>query len=301
MRGLASFVMRGRSQAALVAAVAAILSLLAPPVLILGGAAVALVTLRRGGSEGLLAIILASLGTAVLALPVFATLIPVAGIVFLFWLPLWLLAITLRNSISLAWTLQVSAVLGGLMVASFYLLLDDPGSWWLGVLNEVFRPVLKEADLNIDEAALNELMTVLAPLMPGLMATNLLASLLFALLLGRWWQALLYNPGGFRNEFHQLRLGRQIAVIALSVIGLALIIDVPLLINLALILGLIYALQGVALVHGMAGKADLAWGWLAGFYVLLIIALPQLVILLCLMGIVDAWVDLRARIKPKKQ
>lgn len=299
MRGLASFVMRGRSQAALVAAVAAVLSLLLPPILIIGGGAVALVTLRRGAGEGLLAIVLAGLGTAVLAYPIFATLTPAVGIMLLFWLPLWLLAVILRSTVSLVWTLQISAVLGGLLVIGFYLVLDDPGAWWLGVLNEVFRPVLQEANLDIDETALNELMTTLAPLMPGLMAANLLASLLLGLLLGRWWQALLYNPGGFRAEFHQLRLGRQMAVIALGIIGLALITGIPLFANLALVLGLIYGLQGVALVHGVVGKTGLGWGWLAGFYALLIIALPQLVALLCLMGIADAWVDLRARIKPK--
>lgn len=299
MHGLASFVMRGRSQAALVAAVAAVLSLLLPPILIIGGAAVALVTLRRGGGEGLLAIVLAGLGTAVLAYPVFATLTPAVGILLLFWLPLWLLAVILRGTVSLARTLQLSAVLGGLIVMGFYVVLDDPGGWWLGVLNEVFRPVLEEANLAIDETALNELMTTVAPLMPGLMAANLLISMLFGLLLGRWWQALLYNPGGFRDEFHQLRLGRQTAAIALGITGLALITAIPLFANLALVLGVIYALQGVSLVHGVIGKAGLAWGWLAGFYVLLIIALPQMIALLCLMGIADAWVDFRARIKPK--
>ena len=52
MRGLASFVMRGRGQATLVVATTAVLSALVPPVSWLSSGGVALVTLRRGGLEG---------------------------------------------------------------------------------------------------------------------------------------------------------------------------------------------------------------------------------------------------------
>ena len=72
MRNLASFVMRGRWQAALVTAVSGLLSLLVPPTLIISGAAVALGTLRQGQREGFVLTLLASLGLAALALPIFS-------------------------------------------------------------------------------------------------------------------------------------------------------------------------------------------------------------------------------------
>lgn len=62
MQWLAGFIMRGRSTAALVAATAGVLSWLFPPLLVIAGAAIALVTLRRGPAEGALAMLLGGLG-----------------------------------------------------------------------------------------------------------------------------------------------------------------------------------------------------------------------------------------------
>lgn len=295
MQSLAAFVMRGQWQAALVAAVAAVLSILVPPALIVSGAPVALMTLRQGNQQGILLVIMASLGTMILALPVFATAAPLVGVfLLLFWLPVWGLAMALRTTVSLAWTLHLAAVLGGLAVLAFYVVLGDPGSWWLVILNEL-KPVFEAAGLLTDEAVFNEVLQVLAPLMPGLTVANLLAYMLFGLLLGRWWQALLFNPGGFRDEFHDLRLGQGMAVVAAVLFALALTLRWPLLVNLALVVGVIYVLQGIALVHGIVAKARLSRGWLVGFYILLFFALPQVLVLLCLLGIIDAWADLRAR------
>ena len=290
--------MRGRLQAALVVAATAVLSLLIPPALILSGAPLALITLRQGQREGALLMIMATLGSVVLALPLFTHGLWVVGILLLFWLPMWGLALVLRATVSLALTLSMAAAFGAAGVLAFYLLLGDPGAWWLQVLNQL-KPVFQAAGLVVDEAVLDESLRLLAPFMPGLALANLLAYLLFGLLLGRWWQATLFNPGGFRKEFHALALGRGMALVAISVFALTLVLDWHLMTNLALILGMIYALQGIALIHGVVGRAGLSRGWLMGFYLLMLFALPQLVLLLCMIGVIDAWVDIRARIKPR--
>ncbi|MEE4376314.1 MAG: hypothetical protein V2J55_02215, partial [Candidatus Competibacteraceae bacterium] len=56
MRSLASFVMRGRSQAAMVIVVAGVMPLLN----LFSGAALALVTLRQGGREGFITLMLST-------------------------------------------------------------------------------------------------------------------------------------------------------------------------------------------------------------------------------------------------
>ena len=67
MRGLATLIMRGSPMAALVAAVSGVLALLMPPLALIGGAAVALVTLRRGPQQGLLVLVLATAGGSLLS------------------------------------------------------------------------------------------------------------------------------------------------------------------------------------------------------------------------------------------
>ncbi len=307
MQALAAFIMGGQLQAALVAAATALLALLLfPPSLIVSGGAVVLVTLRVGWRAGLLLGLLAGVVAAALALPIFVNGVALAaGTLVLFWLPVCLLASVLRATVSLAATLLTASALGFVAVLTFYLILGDPGAWWLDALRKMWldalmkiKPILSDFGLVIDEAALDEALELLAPFMAGLVVANLLAYMTFAVLLGRWWQSLLFNPGGFRQEFHALRLGRWLATVAIVIFVLVdLSLGWPLLDNLALVLVVVYALQGIAVVHGTVARAGWWQGWLVVLYVLMIFLLPYLIMLLCLLGVADAWVDVRARVK----
>ena len=292
--------MRGRSSAALVAAAAAVLFWLFPPFLIVSGAVVALVTLRRGPAEGALVVGLAGLGAAGLTWLVLGVPWPMLDVLLACWLPLWLLALVLRATVSLSRTLQVAALLGLFGVASFYLMLGDPVIWWGGILARWRHDLAALAPgQGTDQATLTALLDLLeswAPFLPGQAASAALLFVLLGLLLGRWWQALLFNPGGFRPEFHQLRLGRPLALLALVLFGAAMLSGWPLLTNLALVLGTLYTVQGIALVHAVAFERQLSPAWLLLFYLLLLPFLSQLVMAL---GIADAWADFRARVRPR--
>jgi hypothetical protein len=117
-------------------------------------------------------------------------------------------------------------------------------------------------------------------------------------MLARSWQAKLYNPGGFRKEFHALRLSPATAVICVvimvggSVIGLN-----PMLMGWAG--GLPLFLAALALVHGTVGRKELSVQWLVLFYMALVFLGPSLMILLLVLAFVDSWLDIRGRIKPK--
>jgi hypothetical protein len=298
MKALAAFVMRGRSTAALVAAAAAVLFWLFPPFLIVSGATVALVTLRRGAAEGAGLMALAGLGAVALTGLALGTPWPMLDVLPACWLPVWLLALVLRATVSLSRAVQAAALLGLLGVAGFYLALGDPAVWWGGVLGQWERELAALAPT--DRAALDQLLALLkewAPYLPGQATGAALLFVLAGLLLGRWQQALLFNPGGFQPEFHQLRLGRPLAALTLALFGVALWSTWPPLANLMLVLGLLYTVQGFALVHAVAFKRRLSPAWLLLFYLLLLVpALSQLVMAL---GVADAWADFRNRVRPR--
>jgi hypothetical protein len=298
MKALAAFVMRGRSTAALVAAAAAVLFWLFPPFLIVSGATVALVTLRRGAAEGAGLMALAGLGAVALTGLALGTPWPMLDVLPACWLPVWLLALVLRATVSLSRTVQAAALLGLLGVAGFYLALGDPAVWWGGVLGQWERELAALAPT--DRAALDQLLALLkewAPYLPGQATGAALLFVLAGLLLGRWQQALLFNPGGFQPEFHQLRLGRPLAALTLALFGVALWSTWPPLANMMLVLGLLYTVQGFALVHAVAFKRRLSPAWLLLFYLLLLVpALSQLVMAL---GVADAWADFRNRVRPR--
>jgi hypothetical protein len=301
MKSLAVFIMRGRSSAALIAATTAVLFWLFPPFLIISGAVVALVTLRLGPAEGAVLMALAGLGAAVLTTLVVGAPWPMLLVLAACWLPLWLLALVLRATVSLARTLQTAAALGLAGVLGFYAVLGDPATWWQGVIGRWERELaaLAPAGPVADRSALDQVLELLegwAPFMPGQMVSAALLFVVLALLLGRWWQALLFNPGGFRPEFHELRLGQPLALAMLALFGAALATGWMPLTNGVLVLGTLYTLQGVALTHALVFKLQLSSAWLALFYLLLIPLLSQLVMAL---GIADAWADFRRRVRPR--
>ncbi len=297
MKSLAAFIMRGRSAAVLVAMPTAVLFWLFPPVLVVSGAVVALVTLRRGPAEGALLAGLAGLGACALAGLALGAPWPMLWVLLTCWTPLWVLALLLRATVSLSVTMRIAALLGLLGVGGFYLALGDPAVWWSQTL-DVLRQGLTAAPSD-ERATLEQLLDLLqswAPLLPGQVVSAGLLSVLAGLLLGRWWQALLFNPGGFRPEFHQLRLGRPLALLVLALFGAAVLSGWPVLTNLVLVLGTLYSVQGIAVAHALVFKLRLSPAWLLLFYLLLVTLLSQLVMAL---GIVDAWADFRTRVRPR--
>lgn len=291
MRFLAAYIMRGRLHAAAVAALAAAASLVVTPASYLSGAAVALVTLRLGPRTGLETLVAAAALTALLALPMTGSAVPGLAFVPALWLPLWALAWYLRRTVSPGRTLVLAGLLGVVVVAAVHGALDDPAGWWQEQLTALLQQLIPAG-----EAPPPDVVAVLADLMTGAMAAGFALSLVAALLLARWWQALLYNPGGFRAEFHRLRLGpKAAAVTAALLLGATAAGGVPgdIARDLAMVAMALHVLQGLAVIHGVAGIASLHTGWLVAVYALLVVLPAQTALALALGGVVDNWFDFR--------
>lgn len=270
-----------------------VVTALLPLLNLVGGAALALVTLRKGPQEGLLILLISTCVLLVLAMGLFNSTLPVIVMVSACWLPLWILAGVLRYSISLTVTLQAALVLALLCVLGCTLAIGDVAGWGRQLLDRLLAPLLQQMQLAGEQRSAIE--ATLAPLLLGLFVGNALLSTLLSLLLGRWWQSLLFYPGGFGTEFRSLRLGRWPAWLMLGLFAGIWLWQWPVLANLLPPLLVLYVLQGIAVVHGVVNQAKLAQGWLVGLYVVLLL-LPQTLLLLGLLGTVDAWVDIRARI-----
>lgn len=293
MKFLASYVMRGPMQAILVTVVTAFLSLLLPPLSYLSGAAVGLVTLHAGVWHGLKVMAGALLATALLSWLILQT--PFAGMVFLVvaWLPVWVLAMSLRRTRSLARSVHLATIFGVMAILGFYLGVDDPAAWWrellLGMLQQAQAP-----GAELDPQAID----LVVKLMTGVMASALAVSMLGSLLLARWWQALLVNPGGFRQEFHGLRLGKVMSLITVVVFGITLMegsATAGMALDILILMAGLVMLQGLSMVHGLVAVTKANKGWLIGLYVLLILpmTMAQTMAVLAVAGVVDNWFDFR--------
>jgi uncharacterized protein YybS (DUF2232 family) len=114
----------------------------------------------------------------------------------------------------------------------------------------------------------------------------------------------LFNPGGFGTEFRELALPRA-ALLASGIAALLLLVDragavvLPGAGDACVILMVLFAFQGLAVIHFRARRRALADGWLAGMYVLLVL-MPQLVgPLLASTGLVDSVADWRHLRRPR--
>ncbi|PLX62429.1 DUF2232 domain-containing protein [Sedimenticola selenatireducens] len=297
---LASFVMRGGPQAVMLTILLAALSLLIPPASILSTSVVALVTLRKGTVPGALILGLATAISGGIALLALGGVNLAIGFLILMWLPVWLLAVLLRSSRSLALAIVGAMVLGFVMLGGQFMQSADPVAEWTALLGP-FVESLADAQL-VEGSQQATLVALMASWMPGIVAAGFFLQLTVSLLLARWWQALLYNPGGFRTEFHQLRLPRVLSI-ALLLAVLPMLMQSGTEVTVAeyalILLVVAWFIQGLALAHGIVGKLGSSSGWLIGIYLLLLFALPHTVIVLAMVGIADAWFDFRARLGPR--
>lgn len=293
-QGLAGLVMSARWRAVAIAVVSAVVALLLPPLAYVGAAVIGLVTLRLGVKEGIGVIAFGALALAGVGVLLGGVVLPLVSGALLLWLPVWLLALVLRSSASLALVLQASALFGVLLVLLTYLVLGDPSAWWAPRIELIIEPLFTARGLDV-----GEYVPELARWMTALTVAALVLGVLLSLLWARAWQARLYNPGGFGAEFRALRLGRQFALVSLASIALALV-PVAGLATIAadavFTLVVIYLLQGLALTHAAVHLTKARRSWLVVLYGLLLFAAPQLIMLLALLGWLDTWIDIRSRL-----
>lgn len=296
MRQLAVYIMRGRFQAASVAGLFGGLSMFIPPLSYLSGAAVGLVVLRHGIKEAVFVLAGAALLTALMVLAGAGTPAPALVLLLVLWLPVSVCATVLRITQSQGWVVLTVGSIVTLFAVGMHLLTNDPVAWWQQWVDRTIKETPIEG-VTIDQIAQEGTFV----LMNGLVAMVIGVSLMLTLLLARWWQALLYNPGGFRTEFHALRLPRVLA--PPMVVMAALVISGfagnggSILIDIVVIGIMMYLFQGVAVVHGIVARRNLAVWWIVPIYVGLLLIPPNVILGLAMLGLVDSIVDFRARRK----
>ena len=149
MKALATFVMKGRLTASLVVAAFVVISPLFPPVILLSGGALALVTLRAGSREGMLVTVMAAVGGSALAWIAIGNPQLVLVFALLLWLPIWGLASVLRATVSMELALRLLAVLGVIPVLVVFAILGDPAHWWARVIGEIVPILVREMGTEI--------------------------------------------------------------------------------------------------------------------------------------------------------
>ena len=275
----------------LVASTFALLSLIVPPVSIVSSATVALVTLRRGAADGLSVLGSSSIAAGLLGYFLIGNYQFALLYVMVLWMPVWLISIVLREGRHLSLAVEITILLGIIGIAIFYLFNQQPFLMWKQVLVQMIP-----ADTAVDNV--QHTIDLLAQYMTGIVAAGSVFGLLFGLFLGRWWQAILFNPGGFRQEFLSLTTKPRMVFGSLAVAGFAwagsgVLAEAAR--NITILLFVLYMFIGTAVLHSVFARMKQGRFMTPMFYVTLFL-IPHTMLPVAFVGLIDPWLDLRNKI-----
>jgi len=277
MRAIAEFAMRGRAYATTISMVAAALPLLGW----LSTVIVALVCLRSGIAAGSLVFLW--------------TLLPVSVMFYLLGDPSPMIALlgTFMMAVLLRQTLSWEAVLIASVVfsATGTLIFELSAVGVLDQFVQTYIAIFAQGDASIlvdPEKARKELlrsfMLGLAFFMVGM------------LVIARWCQSALYNPGGFSKEFHQLRLSPSVSGSIVFAMAVCYMFNDQLGRWLPL-LALPLVFVSIGLAHWLTAYKGLSKKWVAGFYGSLVLLFQIVYPFLAFLALMDSWFDIRKRIE----
>jgi len=278
MSGLAKWVMQ-RPRNAIIGVMA--FSII-PLLFWIAAAIVGLVVLRRGVKEGIPVLAWGCLPILVL------TVIQGDASAIMVLIDVTVLAYLLRSTTSWSWVLLVSSFLAVISAMLLPLIMHD----MLTLVTNMIQQVLVKEKV----AALPDKSVIYHQAVMALSIVQVMAAV-GSLFLARKWQAGLYNPGGLRKEFHELRLPIAFSLIlgAMVLLGESLG-GQYLILSQAAIPALV--LSGLALVHGVLAKKRIGVVGLIAFYLVGIVFLHMLFVnILITLSVIDSFVDIRKRIR----
>ena len=281
MRALAELIMRGRTQACGVAVFGSLLPIISP-------ASIGLVTLRKNSSEGLIVALWALLPWLALYLTStmspLLTLAPAAALIVIV-----VAANILRTTVSWQWTLIGAGIASAVAVSIVGVVASGDVDQVVAEFADLVAQVSAQAGVSEELSLVPDRTFVL-----GLLAWMVALTVVCGLFVARWWQALLFNPGGFREEFHGFRLEQRVAVIlfAIVVAGVALPREYTPWVEL---MSLPLLIAGVALIHSSVALMNWGGHWLGLMYFGLFFIGPTGAVLVGL-GLVDSILNLRSRL-----
>ena len=277
---LASFIMRGRVQASAVAALGNALPLITP-------ATIGLVALRKGFSEGGL-ICLWGL------LPVFLTYFYSDSNQFFVlltacnFLNIFLVCGILRYRGDWEMTLVSLVIISIILMGSLLLIFQQDFEVLVLRLIEVFEEASRQTNiesLKIEKSSIAVFTT-----------WTIVLNTFLGVAIARWWQSIIFNPGGFKKEFQGIRLNRKLLILIFSILILSSAIFNEYS-NWAYLSIFPLVVGGLSLFHWLVNEKHLGKVPIIFTYVFMVLFTPFVILILALLGTVDCFYNVRQKLR----
>jgi len=296
MRSLARYILTGPFQATTVVFGLAVLSHRFPLLLIFSGGALALITLQLGFKQCIRVLVICVLLISASTFLIFGKLS--IGLLIT-WFSIVILALVYRNTRSLSLTLQALTIFGLVVTGLITIMIPDMQNLFeVASKNPSLQAMFENA--KFDTEKMQQLMPIVASVMMGVLVSLFSLILGVMLFLGRWWQGSQGNTLSFRKEFTALRLGKVLAGLAVLFLAGGLVIKHAILWQLAIVCLSMFAIQGIAIAHATLGQLSSSMLGFVALYGLLLMAAPLMLMVLSALGLLDVWIDFRARFAKAK-
>jgi hypothetical protein len=281
MHELAKISMRGPTQAIILACI----SMLIPMMFWFSAAVVALVTLRKGFHQGAVVFFWTVLPAMVWLLGVQD---PGALIVLVM---SFLMANILRITMSWQATLVSGAVVSLILGWISPYIMPDLIEVLMSLADEFFKELAKQSDQEYN----GEMQEGFQSLMIAGFASSFYGVAIGSVCMARSWQSKLFNPGGWQEEFYQIRIQPRLLLLVLFLIVITPVLGL----NTAVVIFtavFLLIFGGIALVHGLIAKKKMTIQWLIGFYFSIFLLFPTVLIMVATIAVIDSFIDFRAKV-----
>ncbi len=210
------------------------------------------------------------------------------------------LAYISANLLRVTVNLEVTLLTACMLVVAVLVTGVIPLERWLDLFSaqfELMQQKLSEVYSDQFEVLTADNKSVLLNYMVGqYLSLTLIAQTLTALLVGRWWQARLFNPGGFGEAFRKLSYRWPVATLLIVMMLMLEHFD-PTMVGVSWLFLVPLVMVGLAILHTYCVQRKGSYrGVLAVFYLLL----PLTYTLVAIVGWFDAVFDLRSRLLRQK-
>lgn len=288
IKQIATYIMSGRRQAIMSSLLASLLPFVGATAHII----LALVTLRKGQTEGLWVLLCLSILVAALGLMTDGGLAIYALLHGVF---IWCIANVLRTTVAWSRTLEAAGLFAVVGVAGLHVYIGDMDSFWPRFFAHFAERYAEQTSINIEQTLL--VLESISHVLLGLYVTAFMLWSLLMLLAARWVQARLYNPGALVAELVTIRLSLW-GVLAFLLVLIARQMNLAVAHDAFIVIAGIFALAGLSLLHYairiLAHKKFSVWP-IVSVYVLLVVFSQQTILFLMVLGLVDALFDVRKR------
>lgn len=216
----------------------------------------------------------------------------------------WVFASMLYRQASWSNILQVAALVGVLAVSVIHLVYPDIVTWWANELTAYYTQAAKAMSSVLQETAAAptdaelESINITKYYANGMIASVILLNAMMQLILARWWQAMVFQPGILKRELHNIRLSRLAGVLFVLCLVVSYLGNNIVIMDMMPIVYMLFAGAGLSLIHYCFGLmvSPTRIFWIALLYVTLIFAMPTSLVFVAMMALFDIWLDLRSRV-----